>query len=167
MLAGIQALKMRDYSAALRAFERACSAEPNDPRATGYRAWAKYKALEMRSVDGGDAWLTGVAKKNCRTTMQGAVLKARGFDMGYVFLGRMFLDSDMYDEAIGAFKKALRIDADNAEARRFLAETRRRRPQQGLLDRVSGWFGTKPDANGKRSKDRIRPVRVSHFTRRD
>lgn len=120
---GLRALETADYSAAHRAFNAICQTRP-DPRAEGYRAWAKYQMVRERSA--GEVRLSGVAKKNCKSVLRAAIAKVPDFDAGYVFLGRILLDEGDSQQASEQFKRALKINRNNEPAALYLEQARGR-----------------------------------------
>ncbi len=137
--AGVEALGGGDWKTAHHHFDVACKEKP-DPWREGYRAWSKYQML--RHGAGGELRLTGVGKKNCKAMLHAAVSKAPDFDAGHLFLGRILLDEGDSLGAVDSLKKAVRLNGDNEEARRFLAQARRRLtgPKPTPWSKVERWF---------------------------
>lgn len=142
---GTEALSTGAYSSALRFFEAACQARPHEPRLQAYRAWSRYMTLKNGngSANRKEKWLTDSAANNCKSVIHASVVKARDFDAGYVFLGRILTDEGSFEQAAGMFKKALRINESNPTARKLLTRVERKStpPCDGsMLGRLGAWW---------------------------
>ncbi len=162
-------MKRGGWTHALTQFEAARSEEPNNPRIEAYRAWAKYQVLRNRDASAADhqndLWLSGVAKRNCKTVIKASTEKVRDFADAYVFLGRIHLDEGKSREALVVLKKACRIDSDNVDAKRYLREAQLRAPAGAsqISKRISDWFDKVTGAEKK--DERIRPVKMHNVRR--
>ena len=134
------------YGGALDYLESAHKLAPHDESLTAYEAWVRY--LDLRSKLGEDAgqqnlmWQHAVARKNCRKIIEDVVARMPAFDTGLYFIGRILLDEGHPELALPQFESAVYANPNNAEALRYLEQTRDSMApvDVGIASKVRRWL---------------------------
>jgi len=104
-------------------FEVVCGAGGSSAEFNAYCAFAQYVVFEAQSRVADplvDVGMVRRAAAAATSVIERAIADNAGFDMGYVFLGRILMSQGKRTEAARRFERALTLEPRNGDARRFL-----------------------------------------------
>ena len=124
-------LQMEDYNSAERALQDAYNLDPQDAQTSAYLAWSIYKNPNNRG--------SHVAQEKCRMLLSKSLQMGRCAE-AFAFRGWILLDEGRDGLAEGEFLKALRLSAQehNAKAGMHIIRERREAEKKGLFKRIFG-----------------------------